>query len=61
LLVLFNAVAKHVPSLQPYAVLLQAENSHPDEIGNAARFQFFSENGRRETWLSQLRALAQGK
>lgn len=43
LLILFSAIAKNVPALHPYAVLLQAENDNPEEIGNAARLRFFSE------------------
>ncbi len=43
LLILFHAIAKHVPSLQPYAILLQAENDHAEEGTSSARQRFFSD------------------
>ena len=51
-LILFSAVAKNVPRLQPYAILLQAENGNAEEIINAARLHFFSDVDGREsaTW-----------
>jgi predicted PurR-regulated permease PerM len=65
MLILFSAVAKHVPALQPYAVLLQAENSNTAEIGNPARFHFFAEvendAPREKTWLDHLRSFFEGK
>ena len=42
LLILFHAIANHVPSLRPYAILLQAENDQSDEIGDSARRRFFA-------------------
>jgi predicted PurR-regulated permease PerM len=42
-LILFSAIAKNVPRLQPYALLLQAEHGNSEEIVNAARLHFFSE------------------
>jgi len=43
LLILFHAIAKHVPSLQPYAVLLQAEGDHAEEVTYSARQRFFAD------------------
>jgi predicted PurR-regulated permease PerM len=40
LLILFHAIAKHVPSLQPYAILLQSENDHSEEVTSSARQRF---------------------
>jgi predicted PurR-regulated permease PerM len=42
LLILFHAIAKHVPSLRAYAVMLQAENDHAEEISPNARQRFFA-------------------
>ncbi len=58
LLILFSAVAKHVPSLQPYAILLQAESNHADEITNATRFQFFADDpsSKERTWPDYIRS-----
>ncbi len=63
LLILFSAVAKHVPGLQPFAVLLQAENVNSNEIDNPARFQFFSEkeDDRERSWLGYVRYIFNGK
>jgi predicted PurR-regulated permease PerM len=66
MLILFTAIAKHVPTLQPYAVLLQAENSNGTEIENSARHQFFAEteadaNGRPKTWLDIVRTAVNGR
>ena len=58
LLILFSAVAKHVPSLQPYAVLLQAESNHPEEIKNAARMRFFADDpDERATWFGYAKSV----
>ena len=64
MLILFSAVAKHVPALQPYAVLLQAESSNAAEISNPARFHFFAEvedDAPTKTWLDYLRSIFDGK
>lgn len=55
LLILFSAIAKNVPSLQPFAVLLQAEGENVEELTNAARLRFFSETSADEpvTWRSR--------
>ena len=59
LLILFNAVAKNVPRLQPYALLLQAEHENPEEILNAARLRFFSATEKDEplTWRARATSL----
>jgi predicted PurR-regulated permease PerM len=56
LLILFHAIAKHVPSLQPYAILLQAENDQSDEIGDSARHRFFAAElaGTESTWYGYI-------
>jgi len=62
ILILFTAIAKHVPSLHPYAILLQAENSTATEISNPARYQFFTEDETEQrTWLDYVRAAIEGK
>jgi hypothetical protein len=56
LLILFHAIAKHVPSLQPYAILLQAENDQSDEVGDSARQRFFAAESEAGTpnWYSRI-------
>jgi predicted PurR-regulated permease PerM len=66
MLILFAAIAKHVPALQPYAVLLQAENGNTSEIGNPARHQFFAEiegneNEQPKTWFDVVRTAVSGR
>lgn len=59
LLILFSAIAKNVPALHPYAVLLQAENDNPEGIGDAARLRFFSDSkgDAARTWRTYLLSL----
>ena len=64
MLILFTAIAKHVPSLQPYAVLLQAEGGNASEIGNPARHQFFTgaaANEEEKTWFNYVRNAVDGR
>ena len=55
LLILFHAIAKHVPSLEPYAILLQAENDHSDETGDNPRQRFFAAESGSEADSWQIR------
>src|SRR5262249_8619070 len=52
LLIVFSAVARHVPTLEPWGVLLLAENETKLEVKETARDRFFAEdaalNGNRE-------------
>jgi hypothetical protein len=57
LLILFSAIAKNVPALRPFAVLLQAEGENAEEFTNPARFRFFSTAVAPVTWRSRLAAL----
>lgn len=43
ILILFHAIAKHVPSLQPYAILLQAENDETPVSPSAPKKRFATE------------------
>jgi predicted PurR-regulated permease PerM len=57
MLILFSSIAKNVPALRPFAVLLQAEGDNADEFTNPARFRFFSTPAEPATWRSRLAAL----
>lgn len=56
LLILFNAIAKNIDSLQPYAVLLMEENANRDESANAAgqRADAAQQTKEPATWRSYL-------
>jgi predicted PurR-regulated permease PerM len=43
LLILFSAVARHVPGLEPIAVLLLAEHESSNEVTETPRSRFFAE------------------
>lgn len=44
LLIVFGAVARHVPGLEPWAVLLLAENESTLEVKETVRDRFFAED-----------------
>lgn len=55
LLILFSAVARHVPGLEPIAVLLLAEHVASNEVTETPRSRFFAEQeenqkGRKAAW-----------
>jgi predicted PurR-regulated permease PerM len=43
LLILFNAIARHVPGLEPVAVLLLSEGEPSNEVTETARAKFFAD------------------
>jgi predicted PurR-regulated permease PerM len=46
LLILFSAVARHVPSLEPFAVLLLPEHASSNEVTETPRARFFAQEER---------------
>lgn len=53
LLILFSAVARHVPGMEPVAVLLLAEHEGSNEVTETPRARFFAkqeENDRKVAW-----------
>lgn len=57
MLILFSAVAKHVPSLRPYAILLLVENGNTADIDGSARPQFLAADdpsARERTWFDYM-------
>jgi predicted PurR-regulated permease PerM len=57
LLIIFNAIAKNIESLQPYAILLLEENSSTDEITKAGRRDATAENKEPPTWRERIASL----
>ena len=52
LLILFSAVSRHVPGLEPFAVLLLAEHEDSLEVTDTARARFFAkeEEAKKRPW-----------